>query len=249
MNRKWLSLIVLLIAIGTIIPVALLYCGVLHLNHPDDVQYPIIGVDVSAYQGEIDWETLALQDISFAFIKATEGSSLIDRCFETNWNAASKTNLRIGAYHFFSFESSGVSQADLFICVVDPVQGMLPPVIDVEYYGRYRSEQDIDLSAVKEELHVLVDRMTAAYGTRPIIYTSKKAYDTIIKGDFLDCDLWIRSVYSEVGADVDWTFWQYSNRHILQGYSGRERFIDLNVFCGNADDFARYPGGEDALVN
>lgn len=240
MNRRRWLLVLSFIAIGIIIPLALLYCGVLHINHPDPERYPIIGVDVSSYQGEIDWESLAEQNISFAFIKATEGSSLIDRCFEANWMNASKTNLRIGAYHFFSFESPGEAQADLFINTVSPVDGMLPPVIDVEYYGGYMSERDINVSAVKSELRILIDRITAAYGIKPIIYTTKEAYDTIV-GDDEGCDLWIRSVYSEVRSDINWTFWQYSNRHILKGYSGKERFIDLNVFCGTADDFAVYP--------
>lgn len=240
MNRRRWLLVLSFIAIGMIIPLALLYYGVLHINHPDPERYPIIGVDVSSYQGEIDWESLAEQNISFAFIKATEGSSLIDGCFETNWMNASKTNLRIGAYHFFSFESPGEAQADLFINTVSPVDGMLPPVIDVEYYGGYRSERAINLSAVKSELRILIDRITAAYSIKPIIYTSKEGYDTIV-GDDEDCDLWIRSVYSEVRADINWTFWQYSNRHILEGYCGKEEFIDLNVFCGTADDFAVYP--------
>ena len=238
--KKWL-LACFLGAIGIVTPLILLFCGILHINNPDLEEYPIIGVDVSSYQGTIDWKTLASQNISFAFIKATEGSSLIDACFERNWAEATETNLRIGAYHFFSFESSGEAQADLFCSNVTSIDDMLPPVIDVEYYGRFKSEKDIDVSDVKTELRVLVDRMTAAYGMKPIIYASVDTYDTMIKEDFSDCDLWIRSVYSEVRNDIDWTFWQYSNRHILRGYSGKERFIDMNAFFGTDEEFALYP--------
>lgn len=236
---RWLGALALA-AVGSLAALTLWYAGILHINHPDPKRYPIVGVDVSSYQGTIDWETLASQDIAFAFVKATEGSSLVDACFERNWTGAAQAGLRVGAYHFFSFESSGAAQADLFIDAVEPLAGMLPPVVDVEYYGGFRSEKDIDMAAVRTELRVLIDRMTAAYGIKPILYASRAAYDTIIREDFSDCDLWIRSVYGAVRADIDWTFWQYSDRHVLQGYSGKERFIDMNVFCGTADAFASY---------
>ena len=242
-KKKWVWIpasIALAVAVYSI----LLFCGVLHINNPDGEKYPVAGVDVSSYQGEIDWETLASQEISFAFIKATEGSSYLDEYFEKNWAEASKTALRIGAYHFFSFESPGETQADLFCGTVTPVDRMLPPVIDVEYYGNYKSEKDIDVSQVRKELRVLADRMTAAYGMKPVIYATKKSYDTILQDNFSDCDLWIRSVYSEVRSDMDWTFWQYSDRHLLPGYAGKERFIDMNVFCGTAEEFAAYPAGK-----
>lgn len=237
-KKKWLWS---LIPIVVLIYLILLLCGVVHFNNPDSAQYPIVGVDVSSYQGTIEWDTLASHNIRFAFIKATEGSSLVDDCFAKNWADASQTDLRIGAYHFFSFESPGETQADLFCKTVTPVDDMLPPVIDVEYYGEFKSERDISVSDVKRALRVLVDRLEDAYGMKPIIYASKKTYDTIVKEEFGDCDLWIRSVYSAARNNIDWTFWQYSSRHLLQGYSGTERFIDMNVFCGTADEFASYP--------
>ncbi|MCH5211011.1 MAG: glycoside hydrolase family 25 [Oscillospiraceae bacterium] len=239
-RKKWLSVFSLIIIV-VVTPLILLFCGIIHINNPDSEKYPIVGVDVSSYQGTIDWKTLASQNIRFAFIKATEGSSFVDSCFEKNWSDASETNLRVGAYHFFSFESPGKTQADLFSSTVTTVDNMLPPVIDVEYYGKYKSEKDISIFDVKNELRILVDRIAASYGMNPIIYASKETYDTIIKGDFNDCDLWMRSVYSEVRSDIDWVFWQYSDRHILNGYSGKERFIDMNVFFGTDDEFASYP--------
>ena len=77
-----------------------------------------MGVDVSAFQGKIDWHILAGESISFAFIKATEGSGYVDDNFEDNWRKASQTDLKIGAYHFFSYDSSGLTQAENFIQTV-----------------------------------------------------------------------------------------------------------------------------------
>ena len=68
--------------------------------------YEVHGVDVSHYQGTIDWDVLS-QDLDFAFIKATEGSTHVDDRFQDNWQAAEQTHLYLGAYHFFSFDSEG----------------------------------------------------------------------------------------------------------------------------------------------
>ena len=81
----------------------LVYQGKITINHPSEEDYPIRGVDVSYYQGEIDWEILAEENIDFAFIKATEGSSHIDTKFKENWEQSGKTRLKRGAYHFFIF--------------------------------------------------------------------------------------------------------------------------------------------------
>lgn len=222
-----------LILTGSVI-CALLYFGFIHINHPELFGLHTKGVDVSSYQGDIDWEILAGQNIDFAYIKATEGSSTVDRCFEYNWQNASKTGLRIGAYHFFSFESSGENQAALFCSTVESVPCMLPPVIDVEFYGRFHDGNDIDVDVVKKELRSMVDILTEHYGVKPVIYVSSDTYDLIVKDDFTDCGIWYRSVYKAVPKDVDWKIWQYSNRHVLKGYKGTERYIDMNVFSKDA---------------
>ena len=74
-------------------------------------KYKMNGIDVSRYQGDIDWEIIEGQGIDFAFIKATEGSSHIDPCFEKNWEEAEQTSIFPGAYHFFSFDSNEIGRA------------------------------------------------------------------------------------------------------------------------------------------
>ena len=216
---------------------ALLYFGITQINHPPKDKYPIRGVDVSEYQGDIDWSVLSNQDIDFAFIKATEGSSYTDEHFYENWENATKTDLRIGAYHFFSLESSGKSQAEHFCDTVQGVPNMLPPVVDVEPYGAYKDITEKDVSELTDWLTVTEEN----YGVKPIIYTTSKWYRKQIKGSFPDYDIWIRSVYSKPPKDIDWVFWQYSNRTRLDGYNGEEKYIDMNVFCGLAEEFAGYP--------
>ena len=116
--NKTLKVLIAVTAVMMIVlsSIALLFWnGVLLINNPSSAEFPVRGVDVSAYQGDIDWKTLASQNIDFAFIKATEGSNFTDKRFAFNFAEASKTSLRVGAYHFFSFESGGDTQAENFI--------------------------------------------------------------------------------------------------------------------------------------
>ena len=219
----------------------LLYTGVIHINNPSTTKYPIRGVDVSSYQGEIDWKQLSAEDISFAYIKATEGSGYKDEQFDQNWAEAQTTDLRIGAYHFFSLDSSGTTQAENFCKTVVAVDSMLPPVVDVEPYGKYRDNSQIDKEKLLSELKNYVKTVEIYYTMKPVIYTTKE-WLPILQEEFKDYDLWIRNVYGKPDSSIDWTFWQFSNRHVLSGYSGPEHFIDMNVFIGNENDFLTYDG-------
>ena len=219
----------------------LLYRGVLFLNNPSPAEFPIRGVDVSSYQGEINWELLANQNIQFAFIKATEGSSHVDSRFRENYSRAAETDLRIGAYHFFSYDSKGLTQAENFISVVYPIERMLPPVIDVEFYGDKETNLP-DRDTTTLELSALLHAIEDFYGIKPIIYATEKSYTLYIAGSFDDYDIWIRNVFSEPTSNIsrNWTFWQYTNRAQLEGYNGEERFIDMNVYQGKEEDFQLY---------
>ena len=131
--------------LNTILFGMLIYQKKIKINHPTETDYPVRGVDVSYYQGDIDWKVLADENIDFAFIKATEGSGHIDTKFEENWEQSGKTDLKRGAYHFFSFESRGEAQAEHFISVVPKEEGMLSPVVDIEFYGnRFYNKPDVE---------------------------------------------------------------------------------------------------------
>jgi lysozyme len=197
--------------------------GFIALNNPNRGTYPVRGVDVSAYQGQIDWVKLATQDVRFAFIKATEGSSFVDRQFLMNAIAAQKAGLAMGAYHFFSLESTGADQARHFIntlSLAHPEQTgvvsspfSLPPVIDVELYGRFRKNPP-RRDVVVSELTSLTNALASHYGRRPLIYATEESYDLYIAGGFPNCDIWIRNVMfsPSISDGRAWMFWQYSNR-------------------------------------
>lgn len=207
---------------------------------PDVTAYAVTGTDVSSYQGNIDWPRFAKNGFTFAFIKATEGSSYADDKFVYNWQQAQKTNLAVGAYHFFSFDSSGATQADNYIAHVPRAEHVLPPVVDLEFYGPYSRFNAPDAENVQRELKVILDRLEAHYGVQPIIYTSRRPYEQYLYGHFDDYRLWLVGYHEEPDYSVKgWTFWQYSERGELPGYSGFVHQVDLNVYRGSLTDFYR----------
>lgn len=216
--------------------------GLLRLNFPSTAKYPVRGVDVSVYQGQIDWPTLAEQGISFAFIKATEGSGAVDPNFQYNYAEARKSELRVGAYHFFSFDSGGETQAENFIREVEPFDGMLPPVVDVELYGE-KKKRPPAREDVTEQLTLLLEQLENHYGMRPVLYATGRAYELYLAGDYEEYDIWIRNVYfaPRLNDGKEWTFWQYTDRGRLAGYAGEEAYIDINVYNGTEEQFTSYP--------
>lgn len=215
--------------------------GVVLWNQPPSWKYPVRGVDVSSYQGLIDWDVLASQGIDFAFIKATEGSSFTDPRFVDNIRDAQQTGLRIGAYHFFSYDSGGRTQAANYIAAVERFDRMLPPVVDVEFYGD-KERHPPDKAAVRAELQEMLHLLEEHYGLRPILYSTGKAYRLYLADDFAGYDIWIRDILTtpHLPDGRSWTFWQYTDRARLKGYHGKEDHIDVNVFHGSREEFEKY---------
>ena len=241
-KKNILTIIFVLVGI-LIITGILIYNGYIIPTKLEAEKYEIRGVDVSEYQGEIDWKTLSSQDIDFAFIKATEGSSYKDPYFTKNYEQLNKTNLLVGAYHFFSFDSSGEVQAKNYIETIGIVEEdkIILPIVDFEFYGDKEKNLPNKEDAQKE-LQELLNKMEEEYKIKPLIYATKKAYDIYIKDNFTDYDIWIRNILTEPSLEENrkWTFWQYTGRARLKGYNGKENFIDLNVFNGSKEDFENY---------
>ena len=59
----------------------------------DSYRFPVIGIDVASHQGEINWEEVYASKVNFAFIKATEGETFVDKKFEYNFSQAKKNNI------------------------------------------------------------------------------------------------------------------------------------------------------------
>ncbi len=200
---------------------------------PDSAVYPVRGVDISYYQGNIDWDVLCAQDISFAFIKATEGVDHNDTQFLQSWESAAQADIFVGAYHFYRFEDSGAQQAQNFMDTVPVRENTLPPVIDVELYPSLENEPDA--ADTRENLQEMLDILEQHYGVKPILYAAPNTYRKYIRYFSAEYPVWISNYYYE--PYLDWTFWQYTDDGLLDGYDGDQIHIDLNVYRGTREEF------------
>ena len=199
--------------------------------------YDVHGIDISHYQGDIDWLELMqsrLTDypIEFVFMKATEGGDHGDDTFARNFSEAGKHGFIRGAYHFFSPKTDPLKQADFFIRTVKLAPGDLPPVLDVEVTGK-KTKKDL-----QQNIKRWLDRVEAHYGVKPILYTSYK-----FKTRYLDDSIfntypyWIAHYYVDsVKYEGKWHFWQHSDVGTVPGI---DEDVDLNVFNGSLEELKR----------
>ena len=203
--------------------------------------YPVHGVDVSRWQGEIDWKTLKTQGANFAWIKATDGSDHLDPKFADNWRGAANAGIPRGAYHFFFWCSSASAQADWFIRNVPKVKGALPPVLDVEWNAHSKNcRTRPDAATVVAKMQVFLDKLERHYGQRPVIYTAPDFYADNLKGKFKGYTFWLRAVAqhpSEVYPGRPFGFWQYSGTGMSAGVTEK---IDLNAFNGSKEAWNKW---------
>ncbi len=242
-KSKNIILTVLIIVLILVLITLLLLNGYIIPTKLEAEKYEVRGVDVSEYQGEVDWDKIKEQGISFAFIKATEGSNSKDSYFDKNYEKLKTMDMLLGCYHFFSFESTGEEQAKNYIEAVGNIENddsIMLPIIDVEFYSFYKKAKP-SKTWVTEQLQVMLEELEDTYRVKPIIYTTMEFYDYYIDGEFQDYDIWIRDIITKPNIENrDWKFWQYTGRGRLDGYNGEEKFIDLNVFNGSKEDFENY---------
>ena len=205
-----------------------------------DVTYPegyeIHGIDISHYQGEIDWEELRdkgkIKDspIRFIMIKATEGSTQIDPMFKSNFHQSREHGFTRGAYHFWSNKSSGREQAEHFIRNVKLAEGDLPPVLDVENKPKTQTKEEFQES-VLTWLRLVEQR----YKVKPIIYTYYKFKMQYLEDSvFNEYPYWIAHYYvDKVEYKGEWKFWQHTDCGKLPGIKG---YVDFNIYNGSYYD-------------
>jgi len=189
---------------------------------PDRTIYPIRGIDVSHHQGEIDWRKVADDDVTFAFIKASEGGDHRDRRFATNWKDAQEVGLKVGAYHFFTFCRPGSDQARNFLDALGPQKGTLPAALDLEFGGNCAAKPEP--SAMRAEIDNFLAPVERHTGKAVVLYVTPEFWEAY-KDILPKRPLWVRSLFRKP-AQPDWSYWQYHNAGRVNGISGR---VDLNV--------------------
>ena len=188
------------------------------------------GIDVSKWQGSVNWPAVAGDGQKFAFIRVSDGLTYIDELYEANWQGARQAGLIVGAYQYFRPGQDAIQQADLLLQKMGPlVPGVLPPVIDVE------TADGLPPAQVAAKVGQWIDRVEGELGVRPIIYTGKYIWQSSVgSAAWADYPLWIAQ-YGPVCPDLpvqwaDWVFWQTSSTGKVAGVSGN---VDTNLFNGD----------------
>ena len=205
--------------------------------------YQVHGIDVSHYQGDINWKMLEQTrqgqfPIHFIFMKATEGGDYSDDRFTANFDSARAHGFIRGAYHFYNPKTDANKQADFFIQSVKLEPGDLPPVLDIEKKGK-------DMKKLQSDLKLWLRKVENHYGVKPIIYASYKFKTRYLNDSvFNTYPYWIAHYYVDsVRYEGDWKFWQHTDVGTLPGI---EEKVDLNVFNGSSTDLQKLllPEGE-----
>lgn len=205
-------------------------------EYPDG--YEIHGIDISHYQGDIDWNKLKTAKIGnspvkFILIKSTEGSNQLDENFNDNFYQAREYGFIRGAYHFWSNKSTPRQQAYYFLKQVHLEDGDLPPVLDVEHIPKDKSNEEFQRD-VLTWLHIVEDK----YHVKPILYTYYKFKEAYLNTPvFDDYPYWIAHYYVEkVAYKGPWKFWQHTDVGKLPGIKG---YVDFNIYNGSYYDLRK----------
>lgn len=195
----------------------------------DSDKYYVKGIDISHHNPILNWNVVLDQNISFAYIKATEGTTHEDRNYPYNYDLARKANIKVGAYHFYSFALSGKEQAQHFLNIAKFNPGDLLPAIDVEHSPSNLYNKDKEcIKLVVKELMILENELYEYFGIHPVIYTNKDCYKLYIKDNFPDNLIWMCDLHNEPSDDIkNWRIWQFSHKGELPGVDGH---IDLNYY-------------------
>ena len=212
-----------------------------YLNTPAFDEYPegfdVHGIDVSHYQENIDWErlrnaSLNSSPVSFVFIKATEGTTLLDDNFNLNFYEAKQNDFIRGAYHFFLPDVDAQKQARFFLKQVHLEPGDLPPVLDVEKVGKLTETQ------LQKAVKTWLDIVEKEYSVKPIIYTGYKfKLHYLNTPAFDEYPYWIAHYYVEkLEYRGKWNFWQHTDCGKVTGIKGN---VDCNIFNGSFEDLMK----------
>lgn len=197
------------------------------------------GVDVSVYQGDVDWAAVKAAGVDFAIARISD-NLYQDTKFAQNWPGIKAAGMVRGAYQFFRPAGDPDAQADLVIQKVGLLgPGDLPVTCDVE------AADGVSAATYAANLTVWIDKVTAGTGKPPMIYTGKYFWnDHVQTSAFNHLPLWI-AAWGPPCPDTpdpwsDWAFWQYSSTGSVAGIPAA---VDLDYFNGSLADLQSFAGG------
>ncbi len=200
------------------------------------------GIDVSRWQGTMDWQKVAEAGYRFAVIRATIGDYYSDPRFFTNWSEAREAGLLLSSYHVITPNVSADAQIGRFFEVLGKRRPDLPLVLDVE------RTDGMSPQVITQRIRECLDGIEAGAGRKPIIYTARWFWDRSVlpSSQWSTYDLWVASYTRNPILPRDWQswlIWQYSESGTVPGSGSRH--TDLNWFAGSYEDLLHYAGRAD----
>ncbi|MCA0417662.1 MAG: glycoside hydrolase family 25 protein [Proteobacteria bacterium] len=203
----------------------------------------IQGIDVSRWQGEIDWARVKDAGTRFAFIKATEGGNHLDPNFKRNWAEAKKHGVARGAYHFVWWCRSAKDQVRWIKKHIPRDPDALPPVLDVEWQNDSQCTRKISKELAMAKINEMLKGLREHTGKKPVIYTDINFHEDVLEGELNDHPFWLRSTAAPLAKRYErdrWEFWQFTTTGRVPGITGD---VDRNAFFGSEREFEAWRQG------
>ena len=192
------------------------------------------GIDVSKWDGSIDWNAVKSSGKAFAFIRVSDGTNYPDATFTTNWKNAKAAGVYRGVYQYFEANQDPTAQAQLLLNALGSDLGELPAVVDVEVTDGESA------STIRSRLDTWSSVVSQGTGRTPIVYVSPGFWPSVGGGKESD-DLWVAnwgvSCPSLPSAWSSWVFWQYSSTGSVPGIGSA---VDLSYWNGSLADLKAY---------
>jgi len=197
------------------------------------------GIDVSTYQGTINWAQVTTSNVKFAVTRISDGVNYSDAQFNRNWAAIRDAGLVRGAYQYFEPGQDALAQANMVVAKVGQLgPDDLPIQFDIEATGGQSA------ATIVARMKIWIERVTAGTGKRPMIYSAKYFWnDNIASREFNSYPLWVAN-YGVTCPDMpdpwsNWTIWQYSDNRGVPGITGG---VDADKFNGTLDELKALAG-------
>ena len=191
------------------------------------------GLDISHHQGYIEWDSVATSEhpIQFIFIRATNGTRILDREFHRNWEESRGKSFLRGVYHYYRPNENSTEQFNHFNSVYSYKKGDLPPVLDIEEMGKNGEEN------LRKGLLNFLQLIEKNWGIKPIIYSGRTFYFSYIKDYFNNYPLWIAAYSGEQRVNlIHWEFYQFTEQLQIKGIQSA---VDGNYYKGNLQDLKK----------
>ena len=195
------------------------------LSPSSEPTYP--GIDVSGYQGNIDYSRVAKAGIKIVYMKSSEGNSYVDSRFERNYTEAKKNGLKVGVYHFLTARSISQAehQAQFFVSLISNKSIDCKLAMDFENFGNLNKKQ------INEIAIAFINKVKELSGKEIVVYSNTYTATYVFEGEVTNYPLWVAqygvSQPQDNGNWSSWVGWQYADDGEVNGINAR---VDMDKF-------------------